>query len=140
MAESNFDDLYSDLKSMAETTFPKRCSTCDKVYNNVQEYINDTESLRPGVSGFEESCDDEDQPILGLYRNCSCGSTLLNFFGDRRDLSEAGIKRREKFGILLEKLKAKGIEENVARTELLKLLRGEASELIGNPRKQKKDK
>ena len=142
MADKNdLSSLYADLKNIEDTTFPKKCGTCDKVYNTLEEYIADTEQLRPGVTGFEESCDDEDKPILGLYRNCKCGSTLLNFFGDRRDSSEIKTQRRKHFGVLLEKLVSRGIDRNVARNELLKVVRGEYSELltdiIGNQDKEK---
>ena len=54
----------------------------------------------------------------------------MDFFSDRRDLSEAGIQRREKFEKLLGLLEDKRIDRHIARMELLKIMRGEKSELL----------
>ncbi|MCK9987662.1 MAG: hypothetical protein AzoDbin1_04134, partial [Azoarcus sp.] len=40
------------------------------------------------------------QVIVELFRNCVCGSTLMDCFRDRRDTSEAGLRRRARFGEL----------------------------------------
>lgn len=130
--ESEFADLYSDLKSMAETDFPKHCKTCGRVYPDMQAYVDHTEHLRPGVSGLQQGLDEAYEPLVELYRNCACGSTLMNFFADRRDTSSAGLKRREQFQAVLEKLKRQGIEEEDAREALLRFMRGEESALLEN--------
>jgi hypothetical protein len=78
--------------------------------------------------------DDDDEPIVELFRNCACGSTLLEFCSDRRDNSPAGIRRRRRFGELMVLLVSSGIKEFVARQELLKMLRGEKSEVIDKMR------
>jgi hypothetical protein len=96
----------------------------------MEAYVEQTEHLRPDVSGLQQGLDADFQPLVELYRNCVCGSTLMNFFADRRDTSPAGIQRREQFAVVLEKLKRKGIDEKDAREALLKFMRGEESELL----------
>ena len=51
---------------------------------------------------------------------------------DRRDTSELGLRRREKFGQLHELLKNSGMDANIARQELLRVMRGESSDILHN--------
>lgn len=128
------EELYSGLQALADSTFPKRCANCGKIFATATDFVHETETIN-NKSGFKQSYGDEGEKIVELYRNCSCGSTLLGFFDDRRDSSEAGLKRREKFGIMLEKLKTFGLTHEVARTELLKVMRGHQSELLNKLQK-----
>lgn len=127
----NSADFYKGLQSLADSSFPKQCSNCKTVYTNVNDYLVQTNDIN-GHSGLKQSNDDNGSNIVELYRNCSCGSTLLTFFGDRRDNSQAGIERRETFGQLLGKLMNHGIPLERGRTELLKVLRGHQSEYLNN--------
>jgi len=129
MPENSSDNLFDDLKSITASAFPKTCTMCNKVYNNEEDFIKETSKIN-NQTGLKQSYDDDDQTIVELYRNCSCGSTLMNFFGNRRDVSEAGEKRREKFGRLMEYLIAEGLEASVARNELLKVVHGQKSEIL----------
>ena len=126
----DLSDFYANLKDITETTFPKTCSTCGATYQNCADFLVKTNMVYGGKSGLKVSLDDNDQPIIELYRNCSCGSTLMNFFSDRRDNSDKGNKRREAFERLLVQLEQKGVTRKEARLELLKLLKGEESELL----------
>ncbi|MDY7030436.1 MAG: oxidoreductase [Thermodesulfobacteriota bacterium] len=99
------------------------------VFHSVSDFIDYSKSLGVG-SGLKESFDENDTPILELFRNCSCGSTLMDFFSDRRDGSEQGRKRREIFSKVLQLLEKKGLPREEARIELQKILRGERSEII----------
>lgn len=67
---------------------------------------------------------------MELFRNCSCGSTLMECFNDRRDTSNMGLKRRELFGRLMALLAKKGLPADNARAELLKLIHGEHSQVL----------
>lgn len=60
---------------------------------------------------------------VGLFRNCVCGTTILAFCHDRRDLSEAGNRRRELFGELLDRLVETGLSAQDARHKILKAFR-----------------
>lgn len=132
MTYSSTDNFFDGLKSIVDSAFPKTCPMCGKIYNNEQDFITETSKLN-NQTGLKQSYDDDDSPIVELYRNCSCGSTLMNFFGDRRENNEAGAKRRAKFGELLDYLvSSEGIEPIQARNELLKAIRGEKSDILKN--------
>ncbi len=49
---------------------------------------------------------------------------------NRRDMSKEGIRLRKLFGELLDELIATGLEHDVARRELLKVLHGKDSEIL----------
>jgi len=130
MEQPKDNDLFAGLKALAESAFPKHCRNCGHIFESAEQFLRETREIRAGQSGLKQSWDDSDAPIIELYRNCSCGSTLMDFFSDRRDLSQAGLQRREKFAKLVDQLIAHGWSREIARTELLKILRGEKSELI----------
>ena len=119
------ETLFSGLTALSEASFPKRCPTCNHVYESAEEYVKLTDSIR-GKSGLKASEDDDGSPIIELFRNCHCGSTLLDFFKDRRDTAE----QREQFGQLLDQLCEAGIERNIARAELLKVKQGVNSDIL----------
>lgn len=122
-------DLFAGLKALTATTFPKTCATCGETYNSEEDFWEKTHSVG-GQTGLKISKDEEDRPIVELFRNCRCGSTLMDCFNDRRDTSEKGLKRRELFGKLIDMLKTKGMDPNRARSELLKMINGEKSALL----------
>jgi len=115
--------LFEGLKSLSESAFPKQCSYCGRVYHSAEEFIDATDKLARG-SGLKASRDDDNSAVIELYRNCICGSTLMDFFTDRRDSSPRGLKRRERFGQVMGMLEAKGMPAEQARHELLRVLRG----------------
>lgn len=124
------DDLFSSLRSLAEASFPRRCKNCGREYLNAEEFIAATRQIRFDRSGLKQSEDDDGNLIVELFRNCACGSTMLENFYNRRDLSEAGKMRRARFDDLLSKLIRAGVPPEAARTELLKLVRGQEHELV----------
>jgi hypothetical protein len=124
------NDLFAGLKVLAESAFPKHCKNCGRVFETAEQFLQETQKIDSSRSGLKQSWDDNDTVIVEVYRNCVCGSTLMDFFSDRRDFSEAGLQRREKFGKVLTQLTAYGLSHETARAELLKILRGEKSELI----------
>ncbi len=95
----------------------------------VDEFVAQTEDLR-NSSGLKEDLDDDDETIVELFRNCICGSTLMDEFNNRRNLSSGGLNRRKKFGELLDRLTKAGFSELTAREELKKVMRGEGSKLL----------
>lgn len=122
--------LLAGLRALAASSFPKRCGTCGKVFQDVADYVTQTASIAADKSGLKQSRDDDGQPIVELFRNCTCGSTLMDFFSDRRDLSSAGEQRRRRFHELIQLLVGRGLDRAVARTELLKAARGQPSEIL----------
>lgn len=124
-------DLFSGLKALSESAFPKKCQHCGKVYSNILQFTQDTQPIRAEISGFKESKTDQDT-ILELFLNCACGSTLMDFFQDRRDSSPQGLQRRQLFGEILENLINAGLNHETARKELLKVLNGGQSAILSN--------
>jgi predicted nucleic acid-binding Zn-ribbon protein len=128
--QASLKDLYADLDSLAADAFPKRCTGCGNVFQDVHQFLRETTPVRQDHSGFKAGIDDADKNIVELFRNCKCGSTLLEFFSDRRDTSENGIRRREKFGRLLDTLVAKGADRTHAREVILRGMGGQEVDLM----------
>jgi hypothetical protein len=129
LAANEENDIFKGLRALSESTFPKRCANCGNEYATVQDYVQKTEDVS-GKTGLKKGYDDNDQPIVELFRNCVCGSTLMDCFSDRRDISSQGLKRRELFGKLLSLLESKGVKSHVAREQLLMVLHGQPSKLL----------
>jgi hypothetical protein len=123
--------LYEGLQAIADDAFPRTCGACGRTISSAREFLAATEAIR-GKSGLKQGRDDDDRPVVELYRNCPCGSTLMEFFADRRDNSPAGQRVRARFGELLERLVAAGVPRDTARQEVLRLLRGQRSETLAN--------
>lgn len=139
MTELSLDTLYAGLNALAASAFPKKCANCGRTFEDAETFIAETEKIRPNISGLKQSQYDDDSTIVELFRNCTCGSTLMDAFNDRRDLSEKGEKRRQRFEELMTYLADKqGLDKNLARNELLKVMRGESSEILTKILPQKK--
>lgn len=121
--------LFKDLKALSESSFPKKCSSCGKVYESSEQFVRKTADIA-GRSGLKSSQNDGGDQIVELFRNCICGSTLMECFNDRRDPSKAGLKRRELFGRLMAMLEKKRVPADQARSELLKLIHGQQSQVL----------
>lgn len=130
MPFSEYRNWFAGLKTLSQADFPKHCGSCGRVYQSEVEYFRETLAIRPERTGLKSALDDDDATLVELYRNCVCGSTLMAFFSDRRDPSTAGHRRRHLFDDLLAYLLQNGIEPVAARSELLKVIHGERSELL----------
>lgn len=119
------DPLFDGLKALAEAAFPKRCRGCGREFNDAAQFLTETKSLRNGVSGLKQSVDDDAATIVEVYRNCTCGSTLMDFFNNRRDSSDAGLHRRGLFEKVISHLETKGMTRADGRAYLLRLMRGQ---------------
>ena len=124
--------LFEGLTELAAGAFPKCCNNCGRIYHDANEYLNATQPISATRSGLKQSRDEDGHTIVEAFRNCECGSTLMDMFNNRRNVSEEGLKRRQRFGELLEYLVAQSLEREVARAELLKVLRGEGSSILKN--------
>ncbi|HEY1147109.1 MAG TPA: hypothetical protein VGF27_00960 [Pseudoduganella sp.] len=108
------------LRALVEAAFPKRCRNCGVVYQTADDFLQQTRA-----TGLKQSRDDDDLTIVEVYRNCACGSTLMDFFSNRRDVSAAGDQRRALFEEWLADLEQRGMRREEARVHTRKLLRGE---------------
>ena len=125
------EEPFSGLTAITRESFPKRCANCGAEYATVEDYVKKTEEIK-GQSGLSRGYDDDGNPIVELFRNCACGSTLMDSFNDRRDAGEGGILRRTQFMNMLKSLMHHGLQEGLAREQLLKVLKGERSEVLEN--------
>jgi hypothetical protein len=123
------DNLFEGLKALTQAAFPRKCRNCGRVFESMEIFLGETESIS-NLSGLKAAEDDDGGEIVELFRNCVCGSTLLELCRDRRDNSEQGAQLRDKFGVLLVELMSRGLSREVARAELLKLVNGQRSELL----------
>lgn len=128
MNDESLDQLIFDgLRALVEAAFPKHCNNCGRRFDTAEEFLLQAQTVRSDISGLKQSLDDEHLIIVEAYRNCLCGSTLMDFFSDRRDISSAGLHRRVLFNKLLPHLQEKGVTRPAARAYLLRILRGQAS-------------
>lgn len=129
MNDETLDQLIFDgLKALVEAAFPKHCNNCGRSFATAEEFLLQTKTVRSDISGLKQSVDDENVVIVEAYRNCLCGSTLMDLFSDRRETSSAGQHRRDLFNKLLPHLQEKGLTRPAARAYLLQLLRGKTSQ------------
>jgi hypothetical protein len=124
------EDFYAGLRQLADSAFPKRCKLCGREYLNSVEFLAATQPVRTNASGLKQSHDDDGHEIVELFRNCVCGSTLLESYRNRRDLTDAGIMRRKRFQDMVGKLVATGCPAEIAYSELLKFVRGQPNDLL----------
>jgi len=124
------ESIFQGLKAFSEASFPKKCSSCGRYFEDMKAFVNQTKATNNKGSGLKSGLNTSEKPFVELYRNCPCGSTLRDVFNDRRDSSASGVKRRELFGQLLNMLEKKGLATHRARQELLKILRGEGSTIL----------
>ena len=129
-APNTSNDIYSGLRHLADSAFPKRCKLCGREYRNSAEFLAATQPVRANSSGLKQSHDDDGQTIVELFRNCVCGSTLLESYWNRRDLSDSGTTRRKQFQEMVGKLVATGCPAETAHNELLKFVRGLPNEVL----------
>lgn len=121
-APLSHESFYRGLRAIWNTEFPKTCPKCARIYESFDECLVDTVTLpqSTGLMGYETG---EPGQQVGLFRNCVCGTTILAFCHDRRDMSPAGDQRRAMFGELLDRLMETGLSAHVARGRLLVALR-----------------
>ena len=123
-------ELYQGLKALSDASFPKKCASCGRQFGSLNAFIRETQSVSKGVSGLKRSLDGAKKSIVELYRNCPCGSTLMDCFDDRRDTTAWGTKHRALFGKLMRMLIVKGLASYRARRELHRILKGEYSSVL----------
>jgi hypothetical protein len=122
-------DLYANLTELALGTFPKQCNYCGITYKTVDEFVLATLNIHPNRSGLKQGFDDDGKVIIELFRNCRCGSTLMDVFHSRRDVSAEGSERRKQFDQLVIRLGENGVQVMEAKVVILKWIRGQDCDL-----------
>jgi len=126
----NHNNYLNGLSSFIESAFPKTCAVCGKKYLTAEQFLTETDNMPSGRSSLKEALEDDGTSIVEVFRNCGCGSTLMDEFNSRRNNSEQGQKKRDEFNKLLKFLESQNVPTAKARTEILKLYKGEKSELL----------
>ena len=123
--------LFQGLRALSASSFPKSCACCGRSFESAEAFLAET-IVPPMAKSFLRAAREVDgSTLLEVFRNCPCGSTLMDEFADRRDASEHGNLRRLLFRQLFESLTGDyGFTEEDARTELLKVVIGEPSEQL----------
>lgn len=121
-------EVYHGLKSCLDSSFPKRCHCCGKIYASLEDFIHSTQPL--DASGLREFENADGEAIVGLFRNCTCKSTLVALCENRRDSSPEGKARRRKFDLLLERFMDRGLGKEETREALRRLLHGQDAPLL----------
>lgn len=95
--------------------FPKKCNNCKRVYQTLEEYNRETKTLRRNTTVFDS---------IGLqeYRNCICGSTLIVWTQERRDITEYGLARRKLFDECFDKIKKMALANEAEALEKLRVI------------------
>lgn len=123
--------LFDGLRALSAAAFPKSCHCCGRTFADVETFLADTVDLPSCRSPLKAAKEADGSTLLEVFRNCPCGSTLMNEFHDRRDTSEQGRWRRALFEQLLVALQDDfGFDRQTARMELLKIMAGEPSERL----------
>ena len=87
----------SNLKIFSHAVFPKYCGCCGKAYLTPEDFLEQTQPLRSQQSSLKEDETEDGQLIVDVFRNCACGSTLMDEFQSRRDTSLEGRLRRAQY-------------------------------------------
>jgi len=85
------------LTAFIEKSFPKKCSVCGAIFQTADQFLTETQNMPNGRSSLKEALEEDGTEIVEVFRNCSCGSTLMEEFNSRRDNSTIGKERRAKF-------------------------------------------
>jgi len=124
------EELFSGLHELVASSFPKHCDSCGRVFVTAEQFLSETQDSALAISNLKESIEKDGFAQAEVFRDCPCGATLMDEFGDRRVLTAKGKRRRETFGRMLSILEAKGISTEVAKSELINATQGKRSELL----------
>jgi len=127
---NEFDDYFKGLTAMVESSFPRKCGCCGKTYATAEIFLVETQNIPSGRSSLKEAQEDDGTAIVEVFRNCICGSTLMDEFNSRRDDSSKGQARRDAFDKVVAQLQKQPMSKELARAEVLKILHGEHSEVL----------
>ncbi|MDT4288339.1 hypothetical protein RO575_02100 [Methylomonas sp. MO1] len=121
---------FDGLRALLDSTFPKTCRSCGYVYISAEQFFIETQDMPHGRSSLRSAIEDDGLILVEVFRNCRCGSTLMDEFGCRRDQSENGVKQRLAFENMLRAMQARNISTDAARMEIIKFLQGQPNTLV----------
>lgn len=120
-------EVFDGLQALSDSAFPKQCASCGKQYAGLEQLVAETRPQQG--SGLKESYVDLSATVE-IECQCSCGAVLTETLNDRRSYDGVGSQRRGLFDRLLSLLTEGGMPVKMAKTELLKVMKGQPSELL----------
>lgn len=124
-SSATLTELFSELKALSNSAFPAQCDRCHKSYDTLEQLVAETTQQGSGLKQVGEL-----SPQVEMERLCSCGNRLTEMFNDRRSTGETGSQRRRLFDRLYGLLTEGGMPEKMAKKELLKVMKGQPSNLL----------
>ncbi len=112
---------YEGLAVRSNDIFPLVCPRCQRRFVQIHDFLSRTTPIFQS-SGLMEREDPETGLFVLLLRNCLCGTSLALRCQDRRNQSESGRLRRDRFGTLVSMLVEVGVESDRAQLEVRRLL------------------
>ncbi|MEH6626206.1 MAG: oxidoreductase [Motiliproteus sp.] len=134
-AKEKFSELFEGLKALIEHGFPKECDGCGAVYENIEQFVELTNPV-DSDTGLK-SRDEQGSADVEMVRQCNCGQSLCAVCEDRRSCNPMALKRRDLFEHLLGILTEGGMPRKMAKSEILKVMRGEPSQLLTSEQLQR---
>lgn len=119
---------HTGLFALDDSSFPKKCANCGRVFETVLQYFEETANVN-SETGLRRVIEEDSSVIIEAFRNCPCGSTLMDNFIDRRDESADGdVVRRERFDRQKQSLIDAGLDADSAHKQVLEEFREEQGE------------
>jgi len=116
---------YEGLQVQSSALFPLVCPRCQRRFTDIHDFVARTTPVFKS-SGLMEREDPANGIFVLLLRNCLCGTSLALRCADRRDRSEVGSLRRQRYETLVAMLVEVGCEPEQARDEVRRLLHNAA--------------
>ena len=123
------EEWHTGLQALDNSSFPKKCANCGRVFETALQFFRETVDIN-NERGLKEFVADDTTVIIEAFRNCPCGSTLMDNFTDRRDESAAADARRKRFDRLKQSLIDSGLDADTAHKQVLELFREEQRETV----------
>lgn len=127
---NRLNHYFDGLTAFIESAFPKKCTVCGKTYQTAEQFLTETQNMPNGRSSLKQALEEDGTAIVEVFRNCRCGSTLMDEFNSRRDNTNPGQEKRAEFDKLVLILQNQHVPVEIARIEILKLFKGEKSETL----------
>lgn len=129
-----YNETYGQLKAFDTESFPKTCRNCGKVYDSAKAFIADTNPAKTD-SALKQSYDEHGEVVVELFRDCQCGSTLMNPFYSRRGSGDLASKCRHEFDQLIKHMTANGHTHATAGEELRHVITGGYADILDQLKK-----
>lgn len=112
---------YDGLSVRTTDVFPLTCVRCQRRFTEINDFVARTTPIFHS-SGLMEREDPATGTFVLLLRNCLCGTSLALRCKDRRDRSDQGRERRDRFDHLVGLLTQSGFHSDKATFEARRLI------------------